>query len=38
MRAEHFRMWLFTVKWEEDPDPGNWEKVITIIQASFRVG
>ena len=36
MRAEHLRMWICAETQEEDPDPGNWGKVTTIIQASFR--
>ena len=38
MRAEHLRMWLCTAMREEDPDPGNWEKVVSIIQAAFSGG
>ena len=36
MRYEHLRMWICAETQEEDPDPGNWGKVFTIIQASFR--
>ena len=36
MRAKYLRMWIFAETLEEDPDPGNWGKVTTIIQASFR--
>ena len=38
MRAKHLRMWYRAVKREEDPDPGNWEKVFAITQAAFRGG
>ena len=38
MRAEHLRMWLRVATREENPKPGNWEKVVTIIQATFRGG
>ena len=38
MRAEHLSVWLCAATWEEQPDPGNWEKFISIIQAAFRVG
>ena len=31
MRAEHLRMWHHPAKQEEDPDLGNWEKVVAII-------
>ena len=36
MRDEHLRMWLHAEIQKEDPDPGNWEKVVSIIQAAFR--
>ena len=36
MRAEHLRMLLQTEMREEHPDPGNWEKVVDIMQAAFR--
>ena len=36
MRDEHLRMWICAETQEDDPDPGKWGKVITIIQASFR--
>ena len=35
MNAKLLRMWHCTVKQEENPDPGNWEKVIAIIQVDF---
>ena len=38
MRSKHFRMWNCATKWEKNPDPGNWEKVIAIIQTTFRGG
>ena len=38
MRAKHLRLWLRVANWEENPDPGNWEKVIAIIQENFRGG
>ena len=38
MRAEHLRMWLRAATQEIYPDPGNWEKVVAIIQAAFREG
>ena len=38
MRAEQPRMWHHVEKWEENPDPRNWEKVVTIIQAELRGG
>ena len=38
MRSKHFRMWHCATKWEKNPDPGNWEKVIAIIQTTFRGG
>ena len=38
MRAENLKMWLCAATWEEDPNPGNWEKVLSIIQADFRGG
>ena len=31
-------MWLRAAMWEEDPDPGNREKVVAIIQEEFRGG
>ena len=31
MKDEHLRMWLCVVRRVEDPDLGNWEKVISII-------
>ena len=37
MRAEHLWMWLRAATREEDPKPGNWEKVVAIIQVDFRV-
>ena len=36
MRAKHLKMWLRTARQEEEPNPGNWEKVVAIIQAAFR--
>ena len=36
IRDKHLRMWLCAATGEEDPDPGNWEKVIAIIQVAFR--
>ena len=36
MRAEHLRMWHRAEKWEENPDSGNWEKVVSIIQGEFK--
>ena len=38
MKVEHLRMYHRAEKWEEDPDLGNWDKVVTIIQAAFRGG
>ena len=38
MRAKHLRLWLRAAKREEHPDPGNWEKVIAIIQVDLRGG
>ena len=38
MRAEHLRMWICAEIREEDPNLGNWEKVVSIIQATFRGG
>ena len=38
MRAENLKMWLCAETWEEYPNPGNWEKVLSIIQADFRGG
>ena len=38
MRSKQPRMWICAAKQEEDPDPGNWEKVVTIIQAAFKGG
>ena len=38
MRVEHLRLWLCVAKREEHPDPGNWEKVVAIIQEDFRGG
>ena len=37
MRAEHLWMWICAATREEDPKPGNWEKVVAIIQVAFRV-
>ena len=31
-------MWLCAMMQEEHPEPGNWEKVVSIIQAVFRGG
>ena len=31
MTAKHLRLWLRAAKWEEHPNPGNWEKVFAII-------
>ena len=36
MKAEHLRMWHRSAKREEDPDPGNWDKVVALIQKAFR--
>ena len=38
MRAEHLGMWLQAATREEYPDPRNWEKVVSIIQETFRGG
>ena len=38
MRAKHLRMWHHAENQEENPDLGNWEKVVAIIQAALRVG
>ena len=38
MRAGHLRMWLCAETREEDPDPGNLEKVVAIIQSAFKGG
>ena len=38
IRSKHLRMWLCTATREEDPDPGNWEKVVAIIHAEFSEG
>ena len=38
IRAKHLSMWLCAATQEEDPDPGNWNMVIVIIQAVFREG
>ena len=38
MRSKNLRLWLRAAKRGEHPDQGNWEKVITIIQADFRGG
>ena len=38
MRSKHLRIWLCTATREEYPDPGNWEKVVAIIQVASRVG
>ena len=38
MKSEHLRFWHRVAKREEYPDPGNWEKVVTSIQAAFRGG
>ena len=38
IRAKHLRMWLCTETREEDLDPGNWEKVASIIHADFSGG
>ena len=38
MQAEHLSMWFRVAMREEDPDLVNWEKVVNIIQAAFRVG
>ena len=31
-------MWHCMLNLEEDPDPGNWENVVTLKQADFRWG
>ena len=36
VRAKRLRMWLRATTREEDPEPGNWEKVFSIIQVAFR--
>ena len=36
MRSKNLRLWLCVAKREEHPDPGKWEKVVTIIQAACR--
>ena len=38
MRAEHLMMWHPAEKREENHNPGNWEKVVAIIQEAFRGG
>ena len=38
MKAKHLRMWHRAAKREENPDPGNWENVVVIIQEAFRGG
>ena len=38
MLDKQFRMWLRAAMREENPDPGNWEKVAAITQADFRRG
>ena len=38
MKAEHLIIWHRAEKREEDPDPGNWENVVEIIQVGFRGG
>ena len=38
MRVKHLRMWLCVATQEEEPDPGNWEKVFNIIQVDFKGG
>ena len=32
MRSEPLRMWICAEMQEEDSDPGNWEKIVAIIQ------
>ena len=36
MKEEHLRIWHRTENLEGDPDPGNWEKVVAIVQVVFR--
>ena len=36
MRAEHLKMRFRAATRTEDPDPGNWENVVSVIQAYFR--
>ena len=38
IREEYLRMWHRAAKQEEDPDPGNWEKVVALIQVAFMGG
>ena len=38
MRAKHLRTWHRAEKQKENPDPGNWQKVVKIIQVDFREG
>ena len=38
MKVEHLRMWHHAETREKDPDPGNWEKVVALIQAASRWG
>ena len=38
MRSEQLRMWIRAAMQEEEPDPGNWEKVVAITNVAFRGG
>ena len=38
IKAKHLSMWHRAAKQEENPNPGNWEKVVAIIKEAFRVG
>ena len=38
MSSEHLRMWFWVATREEDPSPGNREKIVAIIQVDFRGG
>ena len=31
-------MWHRAATWEKDRNPGNWEKVVALIQAAFSGG
>ena len=37
-KSEHLRIWHRAENWYWDPDPRNWDKVVSLIQAAFRGG
>ena len=38
MRSEHLRQWLIATTWDDTPDATNFQKVVAIVQETFRDG